>query len=354
MEKKSSTALYAYFGELGIFDTNIPGHTFYQVGLLDSISVSFEVDQFDFFNYISDRDTSGNARPVYPTCSLGSVFEAYSDRLIRDYQIAYETVLEKIRNREYSKLFLKARFRNLSTLQKKYKDATMFEHIILTALANGYEASDIVILDTDLSLSEAFLTQIEELGLRREIPSITFPGISKNFMESCLQVHENSTSTRPHSLLYYGNLSFENYKEGHSKNPIINDIIQETHTRSWLDKTQFNMTVAAKNDSTLLSWLNSVKVCLIPREDRLAIWHQFQQSMVSVNVSKDLYLKNRFIPARVYESIIFGVIPVSYKWGQHPAMTFETVEDFWEICKFLSECSNHDYLKILRKCAESL
>jgi hypothetical protein len=56
----------------------------------------------------------------------------------------------------------------------------------------------------------------------------------------------------------------------------------------------------------------------------------------------------------VYESIIFGVIPVSYMKGHHSAMTFETVDDFFEICKFLSECSSGDYFKILREIAKAL
>jgi hypothetical protein len=115
------------------------------------------------------------------------------------------------------------------------------------------------------------------------------------------------------------------------------------------------MSVAAKKDLGLENWIGKMnKVSLIAREDRERIWEHFRLSMVSVNVSKDLYIKEKFIPARVYESIIFGTIPVSYKWGQHPAMTFETVEDFWEICKFLAECSRKDYLKILRHCADQL
>ena len=95
-------------------------------------------------------------------------------------------------------------------------------------------------------------------------------------------------------------------------------------------------------------------VSLVGRECRDLIWEKFRSSRVSINVSKDLYLKEKVIPARVYESIIFGVIPVSYKSGPHPAMTFETVEDFWEICKFLAECTHEDYMKILKDCAKTL
>ena len=355
MEKKSSKSLYAYFGELGIFDMNIPGHTFYQIGLMDSISEKFGTDQFDFLNYISDKYTSGSIDPEFPVGELGELMTRYSRKLINNYQISYPEVIEKIKNKEYDKLFLKARFRNLSTLQKKLKDAKIFEDIITTALEVGYAPENIIILDTDLSLSESFLNTIKELGLSREIPSITMPGMSKSFIDDCLQIHEKNQDYRTTNLMYYGNLSFDNYKEGHSKNPIINDIIQSVDSTQMFDGTIFTMSVAAKSDLSLENWIGTMDtVSLVPREDRARIWDHFSQSMVSVNVSKDLYLKEKFIPARVYESIIFGTIPVSYRWGQHPAMTFETVEDFWEICKFLAECSRKDYLKILRHCADQL
>jgi hypothetical protein len=322
---------------------------------MDALSEKFGTDQFDFLNYISDKYTSGSIDPEFPDGELGQLMTRYSRKLINNYQIAYSEVIEKIKNKEYDKLFLKARFRNLSTLQKKLKDAKIFEDIITTALEVGYSPENIVILDTDLSLSESFLSTIEALGISREIPSITMPGMSKSFIQDCLKIHENSTESPYMNLMYYGNLSFDNYKEGHSKNPIINDIIQSVDQTQMFDGTPFTMSVAAKKDLSLENWIGAMnRVSLTAREDRARIWQNFSDSIVSVNVSKDLYIKEQFIPARVYESIIFGVIPVSYKWGQHPAMTFETVEDFWEICKFLAECSRKDYLKILRHCADQL
>lgn len=354
MEKKKS--LYAYFGELGFFEENIPGHTFYQIGLIDALTEKYDTPQVDFLNYISDHYTNGSQRPKFSNGVLGSLMNQYSDILIDDYQASYPEVIERIKNNVYSKLFLKARFRNLSTLQKKLKDALIFEEIILTALSSGYDPADIVIIDTDLSLSESFLKRIEDLGISREIPSITMPGMSKRFIDSCLSIHEQNESSRISTeLLYYGNLSFDNYKAGHSKNTIINDIIESVDSTKMFDGTPFTLTVAAKRDPKLEEWLKPMHgITLVGREERGAIWDRFQLASVSINVSKDLYLHKKFIPARVYESIIFGVIPVSYKWGQHPAMTFETVQDFWEICKFLAECSQEDYFKILKASAESL
>lgn len=356
METRKS--LYAYFGELGTFEENIPGHTFYQIGLIDALTEKYGTPQVDFINYISDKHTNGRNRPNFPNGILGSLMRHYSDKLIDDYQASYPEVIERITNKVYSKLFLKARFRNLSTLQKKLKDALIFEDLILTALEVGYDPADIVIIDTDLSLSEAFLSKITELGISREVPSITMPGMSRSFIDACLSVHEQSEPSKTSfgtQLMYYGNLSFDNYKSGHSKNTIINDIIEQVNSVKMFDGSPFVLTVAAKKDQKLVDWIKPMPgVSLIGREEREAIWEYFQMSRVSINVSKDLYIHEKFIPARVYESIIFGVIPVSYKWGQHPAMTFDTTQDFWEICKFLAECSREDYLKILRSCAESL
>ena len=352
---ETNKALYAYFGQLGTFEDNIPGHTFYQLGLINELSKKYAVDKFDFVNYLH-TDGDSVLRPVFPNDKLGEVFNQFSNKLLETYQIGQGQVIENIQNKRYSKLFLKARFRNLSTLQKKLRDAAYFERIIEIALSAGYAPADIVILDTDLSLSAGFLHTISELGISRQIPSITMPGCSKEFMDSCLAVHEKFSNKSPNYIMYYGNLSFDNYKEGHSKNPIINDIISEIDNTSKFDGCPFTMTVAAKQDPTLESWIDTMSnVALCPRENREAIWENLQFAQVSVNVSKDLYLKEGFIPARVYESIIFGTIPVSYKDQRfHPAMSFETVDDFFEICKFISDCSRGDYYKILTQIASRL
>lgn len=353
MEKKTTKALYAYFGELGIFEENVPGHTFYQLGLIDALSDKYKIESFDFYNYMDVP--AGSNRPQFPSGKLGDVFRDYADELIADYRIGFDSDLtERILNKEYSKLFLKARFRNLSTLQKKIFDADRFEKIIKSALAVGYEPSDIVILDTDLSLSESFLETITKLGISREIPSITMPGISKSFLNSCMSVH--SEPTERSGMVYYGNLAFDNYKEGHSKNPIISSIIQKIDEVEKFDGSKFKLAVCCKRDSMIENWISSMqRVNLISRQNRNLIWQAMSTSLVSINVSKDLYIKERFIPARVYESVIFGVVPVSYKTPQlHPALSFNDEYEFFEICKFIEECSPADYFNLLTKVADSL
>jgi hypothetical protein len=349
MEKLKSRALYAYFGELGLFDGDIPGHTFYQLGLLDEISQEHEVDGFEFFNYIDGDDRIKDSRPIFPSDKIGEVFDKYCNSLVFDYRIQFSKVVNRIQNKWYSKLFLKARFRNLSTLQKKLMDAARFEILIQTALKAGYSPSDIIILDTDLSLSEEFRTKAADLGLTIEIPSVTMRACSRRFLEDCLAVHVSESWKRPDHLTYYGNLSFENYKTGHSKDPIIRDIIDSVESAEKFNGDKFTLTVAAKVTQELEEWIApKMHVVISPRQERSEIWNSLLHSLVSINVSKNLYLERGFTPARVYESLMLGAIPVSYKDSRlHPAMSFETVDQFFEICKFLSECSADDYNKLL-------
>lgn len=354
MEKTQSRALYAYFGQLGLFEDNIPGHTFYQLGLLDELSQLHKIDGFEFFNYIDGDAEIKDARPVFPNDKLGEVFDKYCDSLIFDYRIQFSKVINRIENKWYSKLFLKARFRNLSTLQKKLMDASRFETIIQTAIRAGYKPNEIIILDTDLSLSEDFIRKANDLGLTIETPSISMCACSRRFLRSCVEVHTAESWKRPDHITYYGNLSFENYKTGHSKDPIIRDIIDSIDNVEKFSGDKFTMTVAAKITQELEEWIApKSQVVITSRHERGEIWNSLLHSLASINVSKNLYLETGFTPARVYESLMLGVIPVSYKDKRlHPAMSFETVEEFFEICKFLSECSAEDYNRILFQMAE--
>ena len=44
-------SLYAYFGLLNLHTIDSPGHSLYQIGLMDSLRQTFGIDQFDFFSY---------------------------------------------------------------------------------------------------------------------------------------------------------------------------------------------------------------------------------------------------------------------------------------------------------------
>lgn len=354
MEKR---ALYAYFGELGLFTDDIPGHSFYQIGLLDAISEHFSVDKFDFYNYLDVNRTIDEDGPAFPDDRIGKICNSFSKSLLLRYRLSYDHVWEGISHKIFSKLFLKARFRNLSTLAKGFKDAHRFEEIIQYAISLGYDPADIIIIDTDLSMSDSFRDTLNRLGCQIVVPSIDFPGIGQKFLAACMESHKEANLNRQLNIMYYGNLDFSNYKKGHQKNPIIFDVIKAANHQFMFDQATFKMIVAAKDSPKIQDFLNGKRmasVSLIPRTDRNAIWNALASSLVSVNVSKDLYLEKGFIPARVYESIIAGVIPVSYKKGQMEAMTFETVDDFYEIAKFLAECTPDEYFDILDKIASSL
>lgn len=349
-------SLYAYFGEIGLFDDNIPGHSFYQIGLLDSIAKHFNVNKFDFYNYL-DVERGDDEGPYFLDDRIGTISATFANSLINQYRVSYNAVLTAITHKMYDKLFLKARFRNLSTLDKKTKDAYRFESIIKYAIAAGYNPHDIIIIDTDLAMTERFKDRLNRLGVQIVIPSIDFPGIGQRYLTMCMESHKDALSSKSNNIMYYGNLDFSNYKDGHSKNPIIFDIIKDVNNIELFDLTSFRAIVAAKDSPIIRDFLfnkDMHSIDFIPRTNRADIWKALVKSLVSINVSKDLYLKKGFVPARVYESIIAGTIPVSYKKGQLNSMSFETVEDFYEIVSFLHECTPSEYYTILDTMARSL
>ena len=122
-------ALYTYFGQLDLHTVDTPGHSLYQLGLLDSIKSTWNEDLvFDFYSYYPESVKSPFR--LYPDTPHGELFSTYFNSLIDQYDISKNDVLQKISDQSYDYLFLKARFRNLSTLSKKWKDARDFEDII--------------------------------------------------------------------------------------------------------------------------------------------------------------------------------------------------------------------------------
>ena len=49
--KDNMKNLYAYFGLLGIHQVDSPGHSLYQLGLIDSICESYGECKFDFYSF---------------------------------------------------------------------------------------------------------------------------------------------------------------------------------------------------------------------------------------------------------------------------------------------------------------
>jgi hypothetical protein len=331
--------LYAYFGKLGIFDDDIPGHSFYQMGLLDAIREREGGNcTFDFYSYLPNATHS---KIDFPNDEIGQLNATLAKELIDEYCPSFNSVTDKMMANEYSAIYLKARFRNLSTLAKGFSDAKQFESLIKVAKALGIP---VYILDTDLSLSDAFLDSQDLYGFTRIIPSIDMPGIGSYFAKCCLDINRTrvSTSARAPKILYYGNLDFTNYKAGHHKNPIVLDLLDKLADHTLFNGDRLNVIHAGKP-------VSDTRVSLqIPRTERKVIWHSFAESVIaSINISKDLYIEKGFLPARVYEAAMFGIVTVSFNdKSLHPAMGFNTVDEAVEQLTYLSEISDIDYFNL--------
>ena len=327
-------ALYAYFGLLDLHTIDSPGHSLYQLGLMDSVRQSYNIDKFDFFSYYPEEiSQAAETLQSYPETKLGKIFSKYREDMISEYGITYNSLISKIQNKEYDKLYLKARFRNLSTLQKKWKDARMFEQIIETALHVGYTQDQIVVLDTDLSLPVLFFKKYGSI-VTLLVPSIQFPGISTRFLLECVDANTSDYSKNKIAI-FYGNIDTSKYKSGNSKSPILSQVINYVST---IKNIGFTVISKEKDFIGLPEWTVGIK-----RNDRTTIWEALEDSLIMINVTKEKYNEARFIPARIYEAMIFGMIPISYKFDfLNKTFSFETIEDLEEIIKYLEECEPED------------
>jgi hypothetical protein len=114
----------------------------YQIGLVDSIKETYGEEMFDFYSYYPQDLIESAGVKGFPSTPLGEVFSEFRknlfDRPIHDI----ESVLKEISLRKYHRLYLKARFRNLSALSKKWKDARDFEQMIEFAVEAGYKKDE--------------------------------------------------------------------------------------------------------------------------------------------------------------------------------------------------------------------
>ena len=356
-DMNTPAALYAYFGYLGDFSTDIPGHTFYQIGLIDQLCNHHHIDKVDFYSYLShDQVGATQKSPIWPTSPVTPVFEKFTKERIRSYNLGFAKVVENIEKGRYDKIFLKARFRNLSTLTKQLTDAKQFELLIKAAIQTG-QANKVVILDTDLSLDPEFVDFCKSQGITFEIPSIDYPNVSKNFIKACEKVwlEETDRFERNDKVFYYGNISFGNYKVGHAKNPIVVDAIKASADFKSFTGKKYTVSLAGKLDPALTGDFQEKNIKLIPRTDRSDIWNEYASSTISLNISKDLYVERGFYPARVYESLIFGAIPVSYKdYRIHEALGFTDLHKLEEILAFFKDSSPSDRAAVYSKCISNL
>lgn len=341
--KTKMKALYAYFGLLDLHDIDSPGHSLYQLGLLDSIRETYGVKKFDFFTYYPPGEVEKARLSPYPDDGLGDMFVAMKASLIDEDRIDLSLMLERIREKHYSRLYLKARFRNLSTLSKKWLDAWLFELIIESAIEAGYSKSEIFILDTDLSLPDSFYQDYDE-AVTTLIPSIHFPGISEGFLTACVNLRESMSKQR--SIVYYGNINTASYKSGNAKSSDLIPILGRVAAFKGLDLTL----ICKPQDSVGITHIRHIE-----RRDRPRIWSALSDSAFMLNVTKPKYEKERFIPARIYEALIFGMIPISSGFSfLCPAFSFSNDVELNEILTYLvRDCSDDDLLIAYRHFVDS-
>lgn len=329
-------SLYAYFGLLDLHQVDSPGHSLYQIGLVDSLRESFGEEKFDFYSYYPEEVIKSTQLQGFPDTDLGRLFHKYRTELFDQPLHNIDELLQLISQKAYSKLYLKARFRNLSTLSKKWKDAREFDRIIECARDAGYSKTDIIILDTDLSLSDTFVEQTKDF-VTILIPSIDFPGISNMFLVDCVNLNL-AQSKKGLSSVFYGNIDTSKYKSGNSKSEILLNVLKWISRNHWSKDEEFYL-ICKKNDFESLP--NMPLADHIDRKDRVNIWETLASSRIMVNVTKEKYSERKFIPARIFEAMIFGMIPVSYKFDfLCPAFSFETIDDLFEIYRYFTECDN--------------
>lgn len=335
-------AFYAYFGLLDLHTIDSPGHSLYQLGLMDSLRVEYGVEKFDFFSYYPEELQKDFYFCEYPETPLGKVFTDYYKQMVQAYCLQLEIVLDRIKNKEYTHLFLKARFRNLSTLTKKWKDAASFEKLISAAIDAGYSSDQIIVLDTDLSLPSSFYDTYSAC-VTVKVPSIHFKGISDRFLNDCVTVHKESDYLdRVKGAVFYGNINTSNYKSGNSKSEMLKDALGYFFSR--VECFGDELTIIAKPSD--FNEVGQGDVIGIYRSDRPAIWRTLQERLIMLNVTKEKYDQVRFIPARIYEAMIFGMIPVSYKFNfLSEAFSFNNIDDLNEIVLYLHECDEEDLRK---------
>lgn len=330
-------SLYAYFGLLDLHEIDSPGHSLYQIGLVDSLRESFDEEKFDFYSYYPTDVIKSAKIEGFPDTELGRLFYKYRTELFDQPIHDIDEVLRLISQKEYSKIYLKARFRNLSTLSKKWKDAKDFDRIIECAIDSGYLSTDIIILDTDLSLSEKFVEQTKDF-VTILIPSIDFPGISNMFLVDCVNLNL-SQHKKGITSVFYGNIDTSKYKSGNSKSEILLEALEWISRTHWSKDEDFHL-ICKRNDYDSIS-NKLLSTHHVDRKDRSMIWETLESSRIMINITKEKYNDCRFIPARIFEAMIFGMIPVSYKFNfLCPAFSFETIDDLSEIYAYFIECDS--------------
>ena len=74
LSKYYMKSLYAYFGLLDLHQIDSPGHSLYQIGLVDSLRESFSEEKFDFYSYYPVEVIKSTSLQGFPDTPLGRLF----------------------------------------------------------------------------------------------------------------------------------------------------------------------------------------------------------------------------------------------------------------------------------------
>lgn len=389
--------LYAYFGRIYPFDDDIPGHYLYQPFLIDEIAnLLFKEEdyQVDLYTYVSNSFFEYEElrfdhylKPVedmvadwvkkhvrLPQKVLNYARTSKdSSKIYAPIEFSLGDILDNIANGYYDNLILKARFRNFSTLSKDYSDALKFE--VLVKKAKEYNIP-VTIVDTDLSFSDYIIDKlindhenVKIVGLGdlntayngrinqdKILPGPLY-GIS---LDKLIEVRDKfatdpsvlTDQKKSPILLFYGNIASKAYKDGHSKNQNALDYMLRLTEEDFWKRLNGYIIGKVENNKFLNEYVH------VKRYNREKIADLHKLARISLNISKDLYDLTNFTPARITESWIYGVLPLSFtqkkNYQGNSSLAFKNYIKFREAIMFyMFESTTSDYVKYYFNCLDN-
>jgi len=305
-------ALYCYFGLLGNNDINIPGHIFYQFPLIVTLAKYFNISTFDFYSYLPYNIKSKKRFEPFD-----NIDEYYYSKYIDNHNISLSEVFDNIMKHKYDIVFLKARFRNLSTLSKKWVDTLKYEKII--EYSKKYNIKTFI-LDTDLSIT--YDNQLSYLKIQK---------LDTNVILKYMQKYKKIK--KENYIIYHGNIDTSSYNKGHSKSKFIYYFLSTIPQHDVMHRYY----IASKNK------INFRNTIFIPRYNRKQIHNIYSTSKYSINITKNLYTEKHFIPARIFESLMYYSLPLSYNFDfLLPYLSFHNITQYLEVLKYFDSIETYD------------
>lgn len=361
--------LYTYFGFLWPNSIDIPGHFLYQPFLLKEILHKIDKDsnyKIDFYSYLNNLETIPesviNKNSYF--FKISNYIRAWASIVINvrsknnNALLNIEEILYNIKKDNYDAVFLKARFRNMSTYSKKYYDTYKFEKILDTCIK---AKTPTYIIDTDCSLSEKFIDKyinpnnninilslgnIDKVYLNLNKEKMTnfklLRGIDPKTFNDILPyiTEEKNFINKEKLLIYYGNIAFKNYKANHTKS--LNGLsIYFKYIEN--NPADFKYSFLGKLEDFGNIYNNDMRyIENIKRNDRISIIDRHKKGICSINISKELYEKVDFTPARITEAFLFSNIPFVYRKNNNYLGVLPGFKNYLEFNEFIELIKEQD------------